>query len=267
MYFFFDTETTGLPKKWNSSYKHVNKWPRMVQIAFLLVDENGSILESGNYLIKPNDFKIPKKATKIHGITTDFAINNGFELKAVLKIIDKSLRKSESIVGHNVRFDVNVLGAEFHRSKMQNPCIFKNELCTMRLTKDYCALGVSPNFKWPTLSELYYKLFDKYLSRTHNAFDDIESTAKCFWELIEKNLINVNMTAKSKADWLLGFLNSLEHSDNVTSKQIKVLRNKFEQFIEEIGFDSIDDDVDVGGDDDDDDNYTVFDGPSDDLPF
>ena len=45
MYLFFDTETTGLPKNWNAPIQNVNNWPRMVQIAWLLYDNNGTKIE------------------------------------------------------------------------------------------------------------------------------------------------------------------------------------------------------------------------------
>ena len=41
MYLFFDTETTGLPKNWKAPVTDIDNWPRMIQIGWLLSDENG----------------------------------------------------------------------------------------------------------------------------------------------------------------------------------------------------------------------------------
>ncbi len=239
MYLFIDTETTGLPNNWRSSYKDVTNWPRLVQVGFFLSDEKNIFIEQSNYIIKPSGFEIPKEATDIHGISNDLALKEGEELKFVLNSIDRLVRKSDFVVGHNVSFDVNVLGAEFYRNKMQNPLVLKNTICTMRLTKNLCALGKAPNYKWPTLSELYAKLFNLLLIKPHNAIDDIQATAECFWELVNRNLINGVMSVKSKADWLMGFLDSLEHSESVSNKQIRLLREKLEQLLEEIGLDLV----------------------------
>ena len=81
------------------------------------------------------------------------------------------------------------------------------------------------------------------------------------------------MSIKSKADWIRGFLESLEYSDNISQKQIKILKDKLNELLEEID-DNYDDD-----DDDDDDDYPIIDKSStniknkpifddhDDLPF
>ncbi|MCP4457898.1 MAG: hypothetical protein GY816_07730 [Cytophagales bacterium] len=37
--------------------------------------------------------------------------------------------------------------------------------------------------KWPSLSELHYKLFRRGFDEAHDAAADIQATAKCFWEL------------------------------------------------------------------------------------
>ena len=44
MYLIFDTETTGLPKRWDAPITDVNNWPRCVQIAWQLHDEMGNSL-------------------------------------------------------------------------------------------------------------------------------------------------------------------------------------------------------------------------------
>ena len=44
MYLFFDTETTGLPKRWNAPVTEVDNWPRLVQLAWISCDEQGNRL-------------------------------------------------------------------------------------------------------------------------------------------------------------------------------------------------------------------------------
>ena len=44
MYLIFDTETTDLPKKWNAPITDTDNWPRCVQLAWQLHDNNGKII-------------------------------------------------------------------------------------------------------------------------------------------------------------------------------------------------------------------------------
>ena len=73
MFLIFDTETTGLPRNWNAPLTDTENWPRCVQIAWQLHDEWGRVLESKDYLVKPNGFDIPYDAERIHGISTGLA--------------------------------------------------------------------------------------------------------------------------------------------------------------------------------------------------
>jgi len=54
----------------------------------------------------------------------------------------------------------------------------------------FCAINGPMGYKWPTLSELHYKLFNTYYVDKHNAYNDIKATAKCFWELQRIGVIN-----------------------------------------------------------------------------
>ena len=40
MYLIFDTETTGLPKKYKAPLEELDNWPKIVQIAWQLFNEN-----------------------------------------------------------------------------------------------------------------------------------------------------------------------------------------------------------------------------------
>jgi hypothetical protein len=80
MYIIFDTETTGLPKNFNAPYTDTDNWPRCIQLAWQLHDENGVLIEAKDYIIKPNGFDIPFDAERIHGISTELANEIGVEL-------------------------------------------------------------------------------------------------------------------------------------------------------------------------------------------
>lgn len=50
---FFDCETTGLPKNWKAPMSDIDNWPRVIQLAWLMCDDQGNLVTQGQYLIKP----------------------------------------------------------------------------------------------------------------------------------------------------------------------------------------------------------------------
>lgn len=77
MYLFFDTETTGLPKRWNAPVTDLENWPRLVQLAWIMYDDRGNMLESRDVIVKPEGFTIPPEASRVHGITTWWHVKMG----------------------------------------------------------------------------------------------------------------------------------------------------------------------------------------------
>ena len=61
MYLFFDTETTGLPKRWNAPVTDLENWPRLVQLAWIMYDDRGNMLESRDVIVKPKDLLFLRK--------------------------------------------------------------------------------------------------------------------------------------------------------------------------------------------------------------
>lgn len=188
MILFLDTETTGLPLNWSAPIKQVNNWPRMVQLACLLYDEEGALLEELSYIIKPEGYRIPSSATAIHRISNERALAEGQPLAQVLEEFKLLLAQTSLLVAHNVNFDHAIVGAEYHRCKQPDPLEFVPKFCTMASPEvvSHCALPAnSPRrgYKWPKLEELYYKLFKQELKGAHDALVDIQATARCFWEL------------------------------------------------------------------------------------
>jgi len=108
----------------------VDNWPRVVQVAWQLHDGKGSLLSQKNYIIRPEGFTIPYNAEKVHGISTQRALEEGHDLREILDIFQADLVQSRYVVGHNIGFDVHVVGAEFLRASLQMPFDEKIELDT-----------------------------------------------------------------------------------------------------------------------------------------
>jgi DNA polymerase III subunit alpha len=190
MYLIFDTETTGLPRDYNAPMSDVDNWPRLVQIAWQLHDARGKLLSNHNYIIRPEGFTIPYNAEKVHGISTKRALAEGHDLKEILQVFREDVAQSKFLVGHNIGFDINVVGSEFLRAALVMPLSEKKELDTKDISTEFCALpgGKGGKFKWPTLTELHQKLFGVGFGDAHDAAYDVDATARCFFGLITQGV-------------------------------------------------------------------------------
>lgn len=189
MYLFFDTETTGLPENWKAPVTDLNNWPRMIQIAWILCDNEGNRMETFDCIIKPENFTIPKEAASVHGISTEKALKEGENLEEILNRFNDLVDKSDFIVAHNIGFDEKIIGAEFLRKSVQTKFSKKKKLCTMNASTNYCQIEGNYGYKWPKLSELHIKLFGVDFDGAHDAYADIDATDRCFWELRKLKLI------------------------------------------------------------------------------
>ncbi|WP_026955794.1 DNA polymerase III subunit alpha [Algoriphagus vanfongensis] len=190
MYLIFDTETTGLPRDYNAPMSDVDNWPRLVQLAWQLHDSKGKLISNHNYIVKPEGFTIPYNAEKVHGISTKRALAEGHDLAEVLAIFEKDVAQSKYLVGHNVEFDVNVVGSEYFRIETEMP-LTAQQLDTKDISTEFCAIpgGKGGKFKWPTLTELHHKLFGVGFDDAHDAAYDVDATARCFFGLITQNVL------------------------------------------------------------------------------
>jgi len=189
MYLFFDTETTGLPKNYKAPVTDSENWPRMVQIAWQRYDVNRELIENRVYIIKPEGYKIPLEASKVHGITTERAIAEGVELTFVLNQFRNAILISEFLIAHNISFDERIVGAEFVRKKIESIKKKIPRIDTMTSSTDYCAIPSKSGFKWPNLTELHKKLFQKGFDGAHDALVDVQACADCFFELKKRKVI------------------------------------------------------------------------------
>ena len=192
MYLIFDTETTGLPKNKKAPLTDFDNWPRVVQIAWQLHDNIGKLITNDNLIVRPDGFTIPFNAEKVHGISTQRALEEGKPLDEVLDRFSEDLSKAELIIGHNILdFDIKVVGAEYLRAEKENTIATKEALDTQLASTEYCAIpgGRGGQFKWPTLLELHTKLFGEGFGDAHDAAYDVAANAKCYFGLLSERVV------------------------------------------------------------------------------
>ena len=117
------------------------------------------------------------------------AKNEGVGLNKVITEFSTVISRSTVLIAHNMSFDEKVVGAEFLREKIESRLFTIPKICTMEKSTDYCKIPNSYGYKWPSLSELYFKLFEKDIEGAHDAVSDVRACAECFFLLKKKGVI------------------------------------------------------------------------------
>ncbi len=182
---FIDTETSGLPKDWNSS--RLDQWPFIIQIAWSVYTRGGELVKSENHYIKDQNIVIDPQSKKIHGISEELLEEKGEKRVKVLKKIYKDIKQyNPLVVGHWISFDIKMLTVGFRRAGIRNILEEVPLYCTMLSNSHYVRFS---NNNYPKLDELYHKLFNMPMEGQHNAMGDVNATAACFFELVRRNEI------------------------------------------------------------------------------
>lgn len=186
----FDTETTGLPSKYNAKVTELGVWPYIVQFSWIVYDiENMDMIKCEDHIIKLKDMSIPPESTKIHGITNEMMNENGKDLLGVISHFYDDLSTADICVAHNLKFDKSMIMVESARLNISSE-LFENKIdfCTMlyggaitKLTRINYQKKVVP--KHPKLIELYEKLFDQRPSNLHNSLMDVVVCFRCYYKM------------------------------------------------------------------------------------
>jgi DNA polymerase III epsilon subunit-like protein len=188
--FVFDTETTGFINKKNPS---LDAQPKIVQFAGIMwtITENGFQEEKQvNILLNPQ-MPIPFAASQVHHIY-DIDVRDAPKIDEKIDEILSIINEADIIVGHNIEYDEQMILLELKRVQKEYAYQPKQVVCTMKTSVDFCALqGNGARFKYPKLWELHKKLFDEYFIWAHDAMTDVQATLRCFLQLVDKNVIEL----------------------------------------------------------------------------
>lgn len=191
-FLFFDTETTGKFGKDQKYDTDFESFPHIVSISwkFKGVEKD--------FIVKPEGYEIPKECTEIHGISTEMALERGVPLAFAIDNFINDAINADKIVAHNIYFDTSIVKANALRLRMPyyynnlvSPALDKDKrICTMNKTIKFVGAKF-PNgkgLKWPTLTELYAKLFNASFE-AHNSMSDVRALERCFNELVKQDVI------------------------------------------------------------------------------
>lgn len=160
----FDTETTGTDCR--KDY--------VIQFAFeRYVVKNGELVseDSGSIYIRP-PFRMEKKVIKVHGITNEFLADKPNENEAFEKI-RKIFDDQPAVVGHNIEFDLKMLGAMYKRQKKILYVMYYAD--TLPASREVLLGEGIDNYKLKTITE--YLGLDAGID-FHKADSDVRATSR-----------------------------------------------------------------------------------------
>ena len=174
----FDTETTGLLQPENSP---LMSQPKIIELYAVKINEEFEILGEINELIYPEE-PITEFITGITGIT-----NKMVEGKSIFKELTSEINdfwhSADLSVAHNHGFDSGMLDVEFKRlERLFHPA--RKQLCTVEAT-----MGMTGHRL--TLTRLHWMLMQQEF-KAHRAKDDVHALVRCFHNLTESGVINLN---------------------------------------------------------------------------
>ena len=200
----FDVETTGLvPKTTKDPPVYIT------QLSFALYDVmNDRLIKTYNEFINiPEHIPISEKITQITGIDREKLSSEGVDIIDVLEKFYDAYCRADIVVAHNLDFDSKVMEIEANRNyerlknknkelapyivwMFDNICTKLTNIemkCTMKLSKELCNIervnSRGPYIKFPTLCELYEKLFHTKPENLHNSMVDVLVCLRCYLKM------------------------------------------------------------------------------------
>lgn len=175
----FDTETTNKPPSIKLLPETVEYWPYIVQWSFVLFDTDTYKYTEYDYVIHCS---VPIENDHIHGITTSMNQQIGYPFASIFPIFEECMKQADLLIGHNLEFDLKMIQAECFRNDLTFT-IEKPTYCTMKTTTKLCAL---PKYKWPTLKELHFHLFQETPTNLHNSMIDVWACLRCYLKIMNQ---------------------------------------------------------------------------------
>lgn len=191
-FLFFDTETTGF-----CTSGPLETQPHIVQIGCISATFDGrDFFKTAvvDRLFEPGG-PISPGAMKVHGITPEKVAGRP-PFRTFATEFVKLTKEADFIVGHNVKYDFDVLFHEIDRiwPDSEKKDAWKREtrakaMDTMHLGTKVCKIpkrGFGSDYKWPSLSELHAFLFSEPFEGAHNALGDITATMRCLEAMVDR---------------------------------------------------------------------------------
>lgn len=175
----FDTETTGLPN-WKIPSDDPSQ-PHLVELAAMLYNDAGELVEQFEAIIKPDGWIIPDDVIAVHGITNELAMDVGISEAEALEGFLAIHAKASLRIAHNVNFDDRIIRIGLKRyfsEEIADQFKAGPKYCTCQQSRSIVAL---PSNKLPKLGEAYKHFTGEELIEAHRAAADAAACARVYF--------------------------------------------------------------------------------------
>jgi len=188
MLLFFDTETTGFMNK-NKPINHPDQ-SHVVQLAAQLVTPQDETVMEFSLIIDPR-VPIPEIPASIHGIDNAKAERFGVTPATAVDFFKMLYGHADTIVAHNVDFDVQVMDTAITRRMGEVTRIKKPTYCTMKKAHDIVKAPPTEKmvaagrtgYKSPNLTECIRHFFGEELKGAHDAMIDVVACRRVYFAM------------------------------------------------------------------------------------
>ena len=176
---FFDTETTG---KYNfrGDFEDADQ-PDLVQLAFMVDDDEGNNLACNYFPVIPNK-DVEAGAEAVHGKSRQWLEKYGVSIGHATSIFQVFYGRCNVAVAHNIKFDLAIMKRAYF---MAGKDFFDHAdpHCTMLGSSNLCKLpGRGRSYKWPKLDEAYRLLVNKGgFEHAHDALADVKACREIYY--------------------------------------------------------------------------------------
>lgn len=176
----FDTETTGLI---GNDATPLDQQPEIIEFAACKVDgATFEVIDEIEFLCKPRKLPLPEKIMEITKITNeDLADKRSFAFH--LDRVQQFFLGTQSLVAHNVAYDVGMLTLELRRLDMMAKFPWPPfHHCTVEISKAVKGHRLK-------LGNLYTMATGKSPKGAHRAINDVRMLVECFPWLAQEQLL------------------------------------------------------------------------------
>lgn len=175
----FDTETTGLIENIAAPLR---LQPHIIELAAIKFTINGDEIDRWTSLMKA-PVKLEDKVQQITGLN-DTILSGAARFPELVDEITEFFLGEETVVGHNLTYDVSMLVLELRRIDRQYKFPFPpRQICTVEATQHMKGRRLK-------LAELHELLFGQAFEDAHSAMADAEATMRCVLKLMELEIIS-----------------------------------------------------------------------------
>ena len=186
--FFYDTETTDLPKYGEPS--EAAEQPHIVSVCGVLVDLDAELTPEGDYrpiatidlLVKPDGWGSCPEALDTHGITDAHADAFGLPEDLVTDMVFSMALRAHVRIGYNEPYDQRILRIALKRGLQDEAAA-----AAWAAQPTFCAMAAARKImggKNPKLADAHARLVGYPMERAHTAAGDVLAAMRVYRALV-----------------------------------------------------------------------------------